>query len=59
MKLFSSEGKLIKEYLTTDYEAGENNISVRMTDLKLQSGIYFFQVNFNGLSVTDKFVITN
>lgn len=58
MKLFSSEGKLLKEYEPIDFPAGENNISVWMTDLKLQAGVYFLQINFNGATVTDKFIIT-
>lgn len=57
LKIYSSEGKLIKEYLTTDYEAGENNISVWMTDLKLQSGIYFLEATIDGVRVTDKFIL--
>lgn len=57
MKIYSSDGKLLKEYLTTDYPKGENNVAVWLTDLKLQSGIYFFQVSINGVSVTDKFIL--
>lgn len=57
LKLYSSEGKLIKEYLTTDYAAGENNISVWMTDLKLQNGIYFLEAVIDGVRVTDKFIL--
>lgn len=56
LKLYSSEGKLIKEYPTTDYEAGENNISVWLIDLKLQNGFYFLETTINGVGVTDKFI---
>jgi len=57
LKLYSSEGKLLKEYSTTDHEAGENNISVLITDLKLQNGIYFLEVSINGVRMACKFIL--
>ncbi len=56
-RVYSSSGTLIKEYESSSFLAGENNVSVWMTDLKLQNGLYFIEANIDGARVTDKFIL--
>lgn len=58
IKLYSSEGGSIKEYDTTNYEVGENNIHIYLKDLKLNNGLYFLEVIIDGVRLTDKFILT-
>lgn len=56
-RIYSGTGKLLKEYDTSPFLAGENNISVWMTDLKLNNGLYFIEAVINGTRLTEKFIL--
>ncbi len=56
-KIYSESGKLIKEYLRSEFTKGENNISVWLAELKLNNGLYLIETEINGARVTEKFIL--
>lgn len=58
LKLFASDGRLIKDFGVSDYEIGSNNISVRLKELGLNNGLYFINAVINGVSLSDKFILS-